>query len=228
MNLTIFDLDYTLIPIDSEFEWIHFLTRTQHFDRSPGAQAHMEALQSRYEAGTLANEEYVEFVYGYLAQQDRPTVEAWHARYLEEVVRPHIRPEALALVESHHAAGDTCLIITGSSCFVTEPIARLLGVQRLLGTIPHEVNGRFTGHIEGPPCIGEGKIAHLEQWFQQEGLSWDTVGTTTFYSDSMYDLPLLSKVDQPVATNPSAALEAHAQERGWRVLRLFAPQVQTS
>jgi phosphoserine phosphatase len=43
-----------------------------------------------------------------------------------------------------------------------------------------------------------------------------------FYSDSTNDLPLLEIVSEPVATNPSPALEAIALQRGWRILRLFA------
>jgi HAD superfamily hydrolase (TIGR01490 family) len=221
MNLALFDLDYTLLPIDSEFEWIGFLIRTCHFDRSEGAQAHIRALQDRYEAGTLADEEYIEFVYGFLAQQPRSEVQAWHARYLEEVVRPNIRPAALDLVRHHRDLGHTCVVVTGSSRFVTEPIARALGVNVLLGTEPEENEGRFTGRIAGPPCIGEGKIVHVDRWLADQGLAWDGLAHTVFYSDSMYDLPLLSRVREPVATNPSAALEAVARERGWRILRLF-------
>lgn len=42
-----------------------------------------------------------------------------------------------------------------------------------------------------------------------------------FYSDSVNDVPLLEKVSQPVAANPSPALRKIAQERGWRVIDLF-------
>ena len=39
--------------------------------------------------------------------------------------------------------------------------------------------------------------------------------------DSVNDLPLLERATEPVATNPSPALEAIARERGWRILNLF-------
>jgi phosphoserine phosphatase len=44
---------------------------------------------------------------------------------------------------------------------------------------------------------------------------------STFYSDSINDLPLLEKVNVPVATNPDERLRAVALERGWRILELF-------
>ncbi len=60
----------------------------------------------------------------------------------------------------------------------------------------------------------------MEQWLAQHGLAWDTVHTT-FYSDSLNDLPLLEKADVPIATNPDPRLRALAAQRGWQVLDLF-------
>ena len=61
----------------------------------------------------------------------------------------------------------------------------------------------------------------MEQWLADRQLGWGDV-ESTFYSDSMNDVPLLEKVDHPVATNPDPRLRALAQERGWRILDLFA------
>jgi phosphoserine phosphatase len=58
-------------------------------------------------------------------------------------------------------------------------------------------------------------------WLAAQGLDWGTVHTT-FYSDSINDLPLLEKADTPVATNPDERLQAIATQRGWRILNLFA------
>ena len=44
---------------------------------------------------------------------------------------------------------------------------------------------------------------------------------TTFYSDSINDLPLLERVTYPAATNGDARLVAIARERGWPTLQLF-------
>ena len=54
-------------------------------------------------------------------------------------------------------------------------------------------------------------------------LDWDRIDAT-FYSDSMNDVPLLERVDHPVATNPDARLRALAGQRGWRILDLFQQQ----
>jgi phosphoserine phosphatase len=71
------------------------------------------------------------------------------------------------------------------------------------------------------PSFREGKVVRVEAWLQERGLDWDTVHTT-FYSDSMNDLPLLEKATVPVATNPDERLRALAVSRGWRILDLFS------
>jgi phosphoserine phosphatase len=60
----------------------------------------------------------------------------------------------------------------------------------------------------------------VEEWLARRGLAWEQV-ESTFYSDSMNDLPLLEKVTHPVATNPEDRLRAIALDRGWRILELF-------
>ena len=131
------------------------------------------------------------------------------------------RPQALALVRQHQQAGDTVLIITATNEFVTRPIARLLGVQELLAVeLERDASGWFTGAIRGVPSMREGKVLRMEQWLLARGLAWSTVHST-FYSDSMNDLPLLECVNAPVATNPDARLRTLATQRGWRILDLF-------
>jgi phosphoserine phosphatase len=80
--------------------------------------------------------------------------------------------------------------------------------------------GWITGEILGIPTFREGKVARMEQWLDQRQLEWGDL-ETTFYSDSINDLPLLEKVNDPVATNPDDKLRAIATQRGWRILELF-------
>jgi phosphoserine phosphatase len=72
------------------------------------------------------------------------------------------------------------------------------------------------------PSFREGKITRVEQWLSGMGRQLSDFDRVSFYSDSPNDLPLLERANDPVATNPSPALEEAARERGWRILRLFA------
>ena len=66
MNLALFDLDHTLLPIDSDYEWGQFLCRQGAVDAAAFARRNDEFF-AQYQAGTLDPVEYLEFALGTLA-----------------------------------------------------------------------------------------------------------------------------------------------------------------
>ena len=52
-------------------------------------------------------------------------------------------------------------------------------------------------------------------------LSFDSFSHIYFYGDSDRDLPLLSRVNHPVAVNPNRRLKEYAEMKGWPLLQLF-------
>jgi len=221
MNLALFDLDHTLLPIDSDYEWGQFLVRTGAVDGAAFARRN-DAFFAQYQAGTLDPVEYLEFALGTLAQFPRPQLDAMHARFMAEVIAPAIRPSARALLRKHLDAGDLVAIITATNAFVTAPIAAALGVHHLIAATPElDADGRPTGKLLGTPTQGAGKVSHTHAWLAGMGKTLDGFERSHFYSDSHNDIPLLSVVTHPVATNPNAALTAHAQLHGWPSLHLF-------
>lgn len=221
MNLTLFDLDNTLLPLDSDYEWGQFLVRTGAVD--PVAfTARNAVFYEQYQQGTLNPVEYLEFAFGTLAQFERPQLDAWHAQFMTEVIVPAIRPEALALINRHRQAGDLIAIVTATNRFVTGPIAMAFGVNHLIAAEPElDGNGQITGRHIGTPPFAEGKVINLHHWLSTMNLSLSGFERSTFYSDSQNDIPLLSEVSHPVATNPNAKLLSHAQAYGWPILHLF-------
>ncbi|PIT82683.1 HAD family phosphatase [Limnohabitans sp. 15K] len=220
MKLALFDLDHTLLPLDSDHSWGVFTTDLGWNDPVVFSQRNDE-FYAHYQAGTLDIHDYVRFATR--AARERGATESAHAhaRYMDEVIRPRITPEALALVRSHQQAGDTVMIVTATNEFVTRPIAQAFGVSELIAVdLERDVNGWITGEIRGTPSFRDGKVTRVAQWLAQQGLDWSDV-EVTFYTDSMNDLPLLEKAHHPVATNPDARLRQLATDRGWRILELF-------
>jgi HAD superfamily hydrolase (TIGR01490 family) len=220
-NLALFDLDHTLLPIDSDYEWGQFLVRTGAVDPIQFKRSN-DAFFAQYQAGTLDPVEYLEFALGTLARFPQHALDAMHAQFMEEVIKPAIRPPARALVQRHLDEGDLVAIITATNRFVTEPIAQQFGVEHLIAAQPErDAQGRLTGKLEGIPTSGPGKVTHMHAWLGQLGRPFESFGRSHFYSDSHNDIPLLSVVSHPVATNPNAALTAHATTLGWPLLHLF-------
>ena len=220
-RITLFDLDHTLLPIDSDYSWGVFTTRIGWTDPVEFARRN-DHFYAEYQAGTLDIHDYVRFATEAIRLQGREAALAARAQFMQTVVQPAIRSEALDLVRAHQATGDTVAIITATNEFVTRPIADAFGVDDLMAVeLAHDsATGWLTGEIRGVPSAREGKVLRVDQWLAQRGLDWRAVHLT-FYSDSTNDLPLLEKSHTPVATNPDTRLRAIAANRGWRILDLF-------
>lgn len=219
-RLALFDLDHTLIPMDSDHGWGEFAIAIGWCDRTEFGRRNDEFF-AHYQAGTLNVPDYVRFATEAIVQRGAAAADAAHQRFMREVIKPAILPQAQALVRAHQQAGDLVVITSATNEFVTRPIAAAFGVQELLSTeLERDATGWFTGAVKGVPNMREGKVVRMDAWLAARGLSWEGV-ESTFYSDSMNDLPLLERVNHPVATNPEPRLRAIAQERGWRVLDLF-------
>jgi HAD superfamily hydrolase (TIGR01490 family) len=219
-HLTIFDLDHTLIPIDSDYQWSQYLIHLGLVDKE-AHQAQNDVFYQHYVDGCLDIHAYLAFQLEPLAKVPMAQIEAWRTQYIQERIAEQIKPAALELVKHHQARGDFCMIITGTNDFVTRPIADAFGIEHLLGTQLEVVNGFFTGKLIGTPSFREGKIVRLNQFLKLHNLSISDFASSTFYSDSANDIPLLEKVSHPVATNPDKTLTALAQARGWKTLHLF-------
>lgn len=220
-NLTLFDLDHTLLPLDSDYEWGQFLARIGAVDPDAFAKRNAKFF-AQYQAGTLDPVEYLGFALGTLAQFPRKQLDEWHQQFMADVIKPAITPAARNLVKHHQDQDDLIAIITATNRFVTEPIAREFGIMHLLAPEPEETAEReLTGKLLGNPTYGAGKVDRTHQWLSEIGRTLDSFEKSHFYSDSQNDIPLLSVVTHPVATNPNAKLEAHAKAQGWPLLKLF-------
>ncbi len=219
MNLVLFDLDNTLLSGDSDFEWSQFLIEQGVLEREL-FEAKNLAFYEQYKAGTLDIHEFLDFQLKPLARHARRVLDAWHEEFMRSKVRPMMGDKARGLVNKHLAAGDMCVVITATNSFVTAPIAREFGIEHLIATDPEERCGEFTGGVAGIPSFREGKVTRMENWLAQRGWNWDSFADSTFYSDSLNDLPLLTRVQHPVAVDPDPTLRAHAERHGWPVLSL--------
>ena len=85
----------------------------------------------------------------------------------------------------------------------------------MIAVEPELKAGRFTGATTGVLSYRGGKVVRLEAWLAKRH---STATHLSFYSDSQNDLPLLNRVDRPVAVNPDPVLAEVARIEGWERL----------
>ena len=216
MSLAIFDLDNTLLSIDSDHAWGEFLLEQGAVD----PQAYREAndrFMADYNAGTLDIHAFLAVALQPLVDNTPEQLSAWHQQFMASKIEPHILAKGEELVARHRTRGDTLMIVTATNRFITGPIAERLGIDHLIAVEPEVVDGSYTGKVSGTPSYREGKVKRLEEWLADKDLTMDG---SWFYSDSHNDLPLLELVDNPVAVDPDDTLREVAEQKGWRIISL--------
>jgi len=222
VKLALFDLDHTLLPIDSDHAWGQYTV--QRGWRDPGEfEASNDHFYAQYRAGQLDIHAYIQFATQVVREMGEQAALQAHTEYMRDVIEPVIHDSAIDLVEQHRQEGCELLLVTATNAFITGPIAARFGIENLIAVdLQRDSAGLITGEILGTPSYQKGKIIRVEQWMAERGLKWADIETSYFYSDSINDLPLLEHVSHPFATNPDPRLRTIAQERGWPILELFA------
>lgn len=119
---------------------------------------------------------------------------------------------AKALIARHQAEGRRVVMATTSPYDLVKPLADALGVDAVIATKYGESGGRYDGSVDGFFVWGPGKLAAVRDWAERHGVD---VARSYAYSDSLYDLPLLSAVKFPTAINPDPRLRLVAALRRW-------------
>ncbi len=215
MALAIFDLDNTLLGTDSDHQWGEYLC-DQGLVAADAFRARNDQFYQDYKLARLDIQAYLRFVLSTIKGLSTREVTALHTAFFRTHIAAHMLPRAQACIDQHRAKGDTCLVITATSRFITEPIVRAFGIDELIASEAEIVDGRYTGEPQGTPSFAEGKVARLEEWLRGKPELQST--EHYFYSDSRNDLPLLEQVQHPIAVDPDDTLRQIATERGWGIL----------
>ncbi len=132
-----------------------------------------------------------------------------------------VEPFARQAIERHRADGERVVLATTTPLDVIEPLAERLGLDAVLAT-RYRVgdDGRYDGSIDGEFVWSRGKARSVKVWARANGIDLES---SYAYSDSFYDLPLLSTVGHPRAVNPDARLFLVARARSWPTVWFNAP-----
>lgn len=214
MAIAFFDLDRTLLSVNSGSLWVRRELALGHISKRQAMKAMVWL--ARYQFGFVSGEamvaEAVRFIEGVPGKElfDRTRT------FYDAEVRTAFRPGAIEMVERHRSRGDRLVMLTSSSHYLAELAGAELQFDGVLSNRLHVgPDGLHTGRIDGRVCFGEGKLAHAKVEAERQGAA---LADASFYTDSYSDLPVLEVVGTPVAVNPDPRLRRHASKRGWKVV----------
>ena len=141
-------------------------------------------------------------------------------RRAAELLAPQVGSYVPSLLADHRRAGHVLVLATTTPDVLIRPLAQNLGFDEVIATRYAWRDGAYTGALEGGFVWGLGKLHAVRRWAGSQGVE---LKDSFAYSDSAYDLPLLSAVGHPAATNPDPRLHAIALLRRWPVMHLDSP-----
>src|ERR1700722_7516339 len=123
-----------------------------------------------------------------------------------------VQPYALEALAEHRRAGRRLVLATTTPIDLIDPLAVALGFDAVVATKYQIVDGLYTGRLDGGFVWGAGKRAAVRRWASEQDID---LASSHAYSDSLFDVPLLSMVGHPHALNADPRLAAVAVARRW-------------
>ena len=224
MSFTVafFDVDGTLTTAHT---WQAYFAAFAHFQRHGAIRrlfflTHYPLYFAR-RRGLLSEERFRTWWAGHLAWMLRgltpeETAPLWQWA-VHTYLADHWRADMLRRLHDHHRKGDKVVLVSSAPVPLLEAIGEFLAAHAVVGTRPALRNGRYTGGIVPPVCIGPTKRTLTKA--KLAALGWEVdFAASAAYADSITDVPLLEMVGHPYAVYPDPPLKALAQKRGWMVL----------
>ena len=216
-NLAIFDLDNTILNGDSDYSWINFLIEKRLVDKDEYERKN-KYFYNQYYQGKLNYDEWAEFALTTIKGKKPEEIEDILSKFLNEIIEPMINIYALKLLHDHTHNNDIMLLASATNSVIVEPIAKRLGFKNIVSTEVEIIDEIYTGKVLGIPALSEGKLIKVKEWMLQNSI--ESFDNTSFYSDSINDLPLLAVVSKPVAVNPDDMLREECRKRSWEIIDL--------
>ena len=112
------------------------------------------------------------------------------------------------------------MLATTTPYDLVKPLADALGFDDVVATRYGVKDGVYDGTLDGEFVWGPGKLRAIAEWAMENAID---LGESWAYSDSYYDIPMLSAVRHPVVVNPDPRMLVTALVRRWPVVHLDVP-----
>lgn len=205
-----FDMDRTLLRCNSGTMWVKWLRRRGELSRY--WQLRALGWIAQYKLAILDMESVTARVIADMKGDDEGEMRRKALEFFETEVRQHVSPIGLQALERHRREGHVVAILSTSTPYVTEPLAKHLGIEHVLCTRLGVADGKFDGTHVKPACYGAGKVFWAEKFAADNQVD---LAASYFYTDSYTDLPMLQRVGIARVVNPDTRLRRYARRAGW-------------
>lgn len=213
MRLSVFDLDHTLLTINSSYHFGAYLYR-QKFFSFPSLLASL-FYYARHKLFGLSiqklHQKTFQLLFKGVSIED---LQAYVTVFLEQQLTEKLYQPALQRLHEAQKRGDYTLILSSSPDFLVRPIAEWFGVDSWQATIYAVDDGGCLSHLASI-LEGQDKANYLAHLIREMGIHSSSV---TVYSDSHLDLPILKMAGKAIGVVPDFYLKRICQEKGWEII----------
>ena len=211
MKFIIFDLDDTLLCGDCEREWINFLF-SKGLLKDP--ETILNKFDLEYRKGVMNFVEYSRFIQKPIKGLSKEKVNIFIDEFIQKKIENLTDSLTKKLLDEAKSANKV-LIASGSHDFLVKRIANFFGINSSIGTPVEIKDDIFSGELSGEPTFAKGKVRAVEKWCSQNN---QKIKESTFYSDSINDLPMLEACGLPIVVDPDEKLKKISEERAYRII----------
>jgi HAD superfamily hydrolase (TIGR01490 family) len=222
-RVALFDLDGTLVEAHP---WVgiakhHFKAKRNILPTLWYISSHL-GLTPFWKIGLLSKEDYYKswgknasyLMKGIKTNRAKEVFEWLSDKYL----LPTLKKGTLERLKKHQKDGFLTILISGSFQGVVDVMANRLNIDHAIGTKLEVIENKVSGRIIPPVCLGQGKVKLSKDFFVEKNLKIDFQESFA-YTDSVFDLPLLQLVGNPVAVSPDKELLSLAKKEGWEIIK---------
>lgn len=210
----LFDMDRTLVSVNTARLYARWLARRGEARRRDIVR--FSLWLARYHLGVIDAAAIARSLALPFAGRAEAPFAAEVDQWVRNEVLRELSPRAVTEVQRRRADGWPTALVTSSTVYVAEPVARSVGIDTVLASRLEVSDGVFTGRIIEPFCFANGKVTLTERWAAEHDID---LGQSVFFTDSISDLALLERVGTPIAVNPDPRLRWLARRRHWSIVR---------
>ncbi|CUI16262.1 conserved hypothetical protein [Candidatus Protochlamydia naegleriophila] len=212
MRLSVFDLDHTLLTVNSSYHFGAYLYR-QNFFAFPSLLASL-FYYARHKLFGLSIQKLHQKTFQLLFKGvSAEELQTYASIFFEQHLMGKFYQPALQRLREAQKNGDYTLILSSSPDFLVKPIAEWLGVDAWQATIYAVDCGRMS--LLESILDGQDKANYLVKLAQEMGVSSSSI---TVYSDSYLDLPILKMAGRAIGVVPDFYLKRICHEKGWEII----------